>query len=67
MTLCELCGKLFIDVSYLKYHCFRRHQLNFCTYMSPSENNNVESLKLEILQLQTQLKEMKSNFQVKMN
>lgn len=67
MTLCELCGKLFMDVSYLNYHCFRCHKLNSCTYMSSLENNHVESLKLEILQLQTQLKEIKLNYQVKIN
>lgn len=67
MTLCELCGKLFMDASYLNYHCFRCHKLNSCTYVSSSENDHVESLKLEILQLQTQLKEIKLNFQVKIN
>ncbi|KAL5233690.1 hypothetical protein ACI65C_001100 [Semiaphis heraclei] len=62
-ALCELCGKMFIDVSYLKYHCFRRHKLNSCTFTSSPENEHVDSLKSEIFQLQTQLKEMTSSFE----
>lgn len=57
MALCELCGKMFMDNSYLKYHCFRRHKLNSCTFTNSLDNEYVDSLKSEILQLQTQLKE----------
>lgn len=66
MALCELCGKMFIDITYLKYHCLRRHNLKSCTYTTSLEDKDVNSLKLEIAQLQTQLKEMKSNFQNKL-
>lgn len=66
MALCELCGKMFMDVSYLKYHCFRRHKLNSCTFTSSPENENVDSLKSEIFQLQTQLKEITSTFENKL-
>ncbi|XP_003241437.1 uncharacterized protein LOC100575782 [Acyrthosiphon pisum] len=66
MALCELCGKMFMDVSYLKYHCFRRHKLNSCTFTSSPENDNVDSLKSEIFQLQTQLKEITSTFENKL-
>lgn len=65
MALCELCGKMFIDMNYLKYHCFRRHKLNSCSYTSTPEDQLVESLKSEIVQLQTQLEEIKSNVQNK--
>lgn len=65
MALCELCGKMFVDMNYLKYHCFRRHKINSCSYTSTSEDQLVESLKSEIVQLQTQLEEIKSNFQNK--
>lgn len=66
MALCELCGKMFMDVSYLKYHCFRRHKLNSCTYINSHEDDHVESLKSVIAQLQTQLEEMKSTYQNKL-
>ncbi|XP_026823514.1 uncharacterized protein LOC113561355 isoform X2 [Rhopalosiphum maidis] len=66
MALCELCGKMFMDISYLKYHCFRRHKLNSCTFTSSPENEDVDNLKLEILQLQTQLKEITSTFENKL-
>lgn len=66
MALCELCGKMFMDVSYLKYHCFRRHKPNSCIYSNSNENENVDSLKSEILQLQIQLKEMTSTFENKL-
>jgi len=66
MALCELCGKMFMDVSYLKYHCFRRHNLNSCTFTSSPKNDHVDSLKSEIFQLQTQLKEITSTFENKL-
>ena len=66
MALCELCGKMFIDVSYLKYHCFRRHKLNTCAFTFSLENEHVESLKSEIFKLQTQLKEITSTFENKL-
>lgn len=66
MALCELCGKMFMDVSYLKYHCFRQHKLNSCTFTSSPENENVDSLKSEILRLQTQLKEITLTFENKL-
>jgi len=66
MALCELCGKMFIDINYLKYHCVRRHNLNSCTYTTSPEDKDVDSLKSEIVQLQTQLEEIKSNFQNKL-
>ncbi|XP_025200308.1 uncharacterized protein LOC112598149 isoform X2 [Melanaphis sacchari] len=65
MALCELCGKMFMDVSYLKYHCFRRHKLDSCTFTNSPENECVDSLKSEILQLQTQLNEITSTFENK--
>lgn len=55
-----------MDVGYLKYHCFRRHKLNSCTYTNSPEDNHVESLKSEIVQLQNQLEEMKSTYQNKL-
>jgi len=66
MALCELCGKMFMDVTYLKYHCFRRHKFNSCTFTSSPENEHVDSLKSEIFQLQTQLKEITSSFEHKL-
>jgi len=62
-VLCELCGKMYMDINFLKYHCFRRHAFNSCTYMNSPEDNRIESLKLEVLQLQNQLKKTKSNYQ----
>lgn len=66
MALCELCGKMFIDVNYLKYHCLRRHDFNSCIYTGSPEGKDVDSLKSEIVRLQTQLEEMNSNFQNKL-
>lgn len=62
MVLCELCGKMYMDVNFLKYHCFRRHTLNSCTYNNGklTEDKRVESLKLEVLRLQNQLKKVTS-------
>ncbi|XP_025423494.1 uncharacterized protein LOC112692893 isoform X2 [Sipha flava] len=62
MALCELCGKMFIDVNYLKYHCFRRHKDNSCNFISSPKDEYNESLKSEIVQLQTQLNAYKSTF-----
>lgn len=62
MALCDLCGKMFIDVNYLKYHCFRRHKANSCNFISSPKDEHNESLKSEIVQLQTQLNAYKSTF-----
>lgn len=58
MVLCEFCGEIFLDISYLKYHCFLRHKLHSCTFTKSPDNEYVDSLKSEILQLQTQLKDI---------
>jgi len=63
MALCELCGKMFVDVRYLKFHCFRRHNLNSCIYSGSPKDKDNTNLKFKIVQLETQLKEMKSNSQ----
>lgn len=58
---------MFIDIPSLKYYCFRRNELGSCNY-TPSKDEDIESLKAEIFQLQTQLKVIKSTqnkFQVK--
>lgn len=58
---------MFIDIPSLKNYCFRQHEFGSCIYF-PSNNEDVESLKAEIVQLQTQLKVIKSTlnkFQVK--
>lgn len=65
MAQCKLCGKIFMDINYLKYHCFRRHKLNSCTYTS--EDEHVRCLKTEMVQLQTQLEDIKSTFQNKLH
>lgn len=71
MALCEFCGKMFADLNYLKYHCFRRHGINSCTSLNLSENEYIKNLKLEIVQLQTNLEKMsltvKTKSQVKLN
>lgn len=64
MAQCKFCGKIFMDVNYLKYHCFRRHKLNLCNYTS--EDEHVKTLRTEMVQFQTQLEEMKSTFQNKL-
>lgn len=66
MVLCELCGKMFIDVNYLNNHCFRQCKINSCTYVNSPENEYVKSLKSEIAQLKTQLIENKSTIQNKL-
>lgn len=56
-----------IDIASLKNYCFRRHRFGSCNYSS-YKDEDIESLKAEIIQLQTQLKAIKSNqntFQVK--
>lgn len=69
MIVCELCEKTFTNLKSLKYHCLRWHSLN--TDSDSSQDKLVESLKLKIIQLQTQLKEMNTNllnkFQVKLS
>lgn len=58
---------MFIDIPSLKYYCFRQHELGSCNY-SPSKVEDIESLKMEIIQLQNQLKVIKATqnkFQVK--
>lgn len=67
MALCDLCGKMFIDVNYLKYHCFRRHKLDSCNYISSAKDELNENLKSEIVQLKTQLNVYKSTFHNRLN
>lgn len=64
-TLCEFCGKMFVDMNYLKYHCFRQHGFNSCTTLHLSENAYVQTLKSEIVLLQTKLKEINISVQNK--
>lgn len=50
---------MFIDIESLKYYCFRQNEFGACNYSSP-KYEDIESLKTEIFQLQTQLKVIKS-------
>lgn len=60
MELCELCGKMFINVNFLNNCCFQRHKIKSCTFENSPENEYNKSLKSENTHLKPQLIERNS-------